>query len=140
MSLGPMSHVEFKKCPCRPVDFRGQGHCKPSGSLSTDYSTWEAQPGRVYGKMHPVNPEPGYKRHPVEQTTFLHWEGSREHCWHFFPLPWASSCSLCTSRHSTRTNIMHPQMFTFIVNKSSFIIKLQLNRTLAQLCSMADIV
>ena len=25
MSLSPMSHVEFKKCPCRPVDFRGQG-------------------------------------------------------------------------------------------------------------------
>ena len=24
MSLSPMSHVEFKKCPCRPVDFRGQ--------------------------------------------------------------------------------------------------------------------
>ena len=25
MSLSPMSHVEFKKVPCRPVDFRGQG-------------------------------------------------------------------------------------------------------------------
>ena len=25
MSLSPMSHVEFKKRPCRPVDFRGQG-------------------------------------------------------------------------------------------------------------------
>ena len=24
MSLSPMSHVEFKKCPCRPVDFRDQ--------------------------------------------------------------------------------------------------------------------
>ena len=24
MSLGPMSHVEFKKCPCRPVYFRDQ--------------------------------------------------------------------------------------------------------------------
>ena len=24
MSLSPMSHVESKKCPCRPVDFRGQ--------------------------------------------------------------------------------------------------------------------
>ena len=23
MSLSPISHVEFKKCPCRPVDFRG---------------------------------------------------------------------------------------------------------------------
>ena len=26
MSLSPMSHVELKKWPCRPVDFRGQGH------------------------------------------------------------------------------------------------------------------
>ena len=25
MSLSPMSHVEFKKSSCRPVDFRGQG-------------------------------------------------------------------------------------------------------------------
>ena len=25
MSQGPMSHVEFKKQPCRPVEFRGQG-------------------------------------------------------------------------------------------------------------------
>ena len=25
MSLSPMSHVKFKKVPCRPVDFRGQG-------------------------------------------------------------------------------------------------------------------
>ena len=25
MSLSPMSHVEFKKWSCRPVDFRGQG-------------------------------------------------------------------------------------------------------------------
>ena len=23
--LAPMSHVKFKKCQCRPVDFRGQG-------------------------------------------------------------------------------------------------------------------
>ena len=25
MALGPMTHVEFKKVPCHPVDFRGQG-------------------------------------------------------------------------------------------------------------------
>ena len=25
MSLSPMPHVGFKKCPCRPVDSRGQG-------------------------------------------------------------------------------------------------------------------
>ena len=25
MSLSPMSHVEFKKVPCRTVDFGGQG-------------------------------------------------------------------------------------------------------------------
>ena len=25
MSLSPMSHVVFKKWPCRPVDFRGPG-------------------------------------------------------------------------------------------------------------------
>ena len=25
MSLSPMSHVKFKKRPCRPVGFRGQG-------------------------------------------------------------------------------------------------------------------
>ena len=25
MSPSPMSHVEFKKCPCHPVNFRGQG-------------------------------------------------------------------------------------------------------------------
>ena len=34
MSLGPMSHVEFKKKTCRPVDFRDQG---PSWSVSTMY-------------------------------------------------------------------------------------------------------
>ena len=31
MSIGFMSHVDFKKKPCRPVDFKGQGpprsHC-----------------------------------------------------------------------------------------------------------------
>ena len=25
MSIGSMSHVEFKKWPCRPVEFKGQG-------------------------------------------------------------------------------------------------------------------
>ena len=25
MSIGFMSHVDFKKCPCRPVDVKGQG-------------------------------------------------------------------------------------------------------------------
>ena len=25
MSIGCMSHVDFKKWPCRPVDFKGQG-------------------------------------------------------------------------------------------------------------------
>ena len=25
MSLGSMSHVDFKKWPCRPVEFKGQG-------------------------------------------------------------------------------------------------------------------
>ena len=25
MSISSMSHVDFKKCPCRPVDFKGQG-------------------------------------------------------------------------------------------------------------------
>ena len=25
MSLSPMSHAEFEKWPCRPVDLRGQG-------------------------------------------------------------------------------------------------------------------
>ena len=25
MSLSPMSHVDFKNCPCRSVDFKGQG-------------------------------------------------------------------------------------------------------------------
>ena len=25
MSVLPMTHVEFKKCPCHPVDFKGQG-------------------------------------------------------------------------------------------------------------------
>ena len=25
MSLSPMLHAEYKKCPCRPVDFRAQG-------------------------------------------------------------------------------------------------------------------
>ena len=28
MSKGSMSHVDFKKWPCRPVEFKGQG---PSG-------------------------------------------------------------------------------------------------------------
>ena len=32
MSLSPMSHVELKKWPCHPVDFRGQG----------PYLLWEA--------------------------------------------------------------------------------------------------
>ena len=32
VTIGPMSHVEFKKCPCRPVDFRGQRpYCKVMG-------------------------------------------------------------------------------------------------------------
>ena len=32
MSLGSMSHVDFKKWQCRPVDFKGQGlpPCRPS--------------------------------------------------------------------------------------------------------------
>ena len=25
MSITLMSHVDFKKCPCRPVNFKGQG-------------------------------------------------------------------------------------------------------------------
>ena len=25
MSISSMSHVDLKKCPCRPVDFKGQG-------------------------------------------------------------------------------------------------------------------
>ena len=32
MSLSPMSHVEFKKWPCRPVDFRGQWPCTCQGT------------------------------------------------------------------------------------------------------------
>ena len=31
MSMGSMSHVDFKKWPCRPVEFKGQG---PQSSLS----------------------------------------------------------------------------------------------------------
>ena len=34
MSLSPMSHVEFKKCQCRPVDFRGQGPYRIDGSCT----------------------------------------------------------------------------------------------------------
>ena len=26
LSIGPMSHVDFKKYPCRRVEFRGPGH------------------------------------------------------------------------------------------------------------------
>ena len=33
MSLSPMSYLEFKKWPCRPVDFRGQGPCRRRGVL-----------------------------------------------------------------------------------------------------------
>ena len=32
MSLSSMWHVEFKNCPCRPVDFRGLG---PLGEISS---------------------------------------------------------------------------------------------------------
>ena len=37
MSLCPMSHVEFKKCSCRPFGFRGQGP-------STDHVRMEILP------------------------------------------------------------------------------------------------
>ena len=33
MSIGFMSHVNFKKWPCRPVDFKGQGPLQGSKSL-----------------------------------------------------------------------------------------------------------
>ena len=33
MSLSPMSHVEFKKWPCHPVDFRGQGPSYSEGPM-----------------------------------------------------------------------------------------------------------
>ena len=42
MSLSPMSHVEFKKCPCRPVDFRGQG---PFYSLNNEHFFSARMPG-----------------------------------------------------------------------------------------------
>ena len=32
MSLGSMSHVDFKKCPCRRVEFRGRGPLLPSSN------------------------------------------------------------------------------------------------------------
>ena len=36
MSIGFMSHVDFKKRACRPVDFKGQGpqHCHSTGVLA----------------------------------------------------------------------------------------------------------
>ena len=43
MSLSPMLHVEFNKCPCRSVDFRGQG---PLGRASVDTA-------RIVGKRGP---------------------------------------------------------------------------------------
>ena len=33
MSIGSMSHVEFKKWPCRPVEFKGQGPVHSVGAL-----------------------------------------------------------------------------------------------------------
>ena len=36
MSLGPMSHVEFKKRICPPVDFRGQGPYMLDSLLSSE--------------------------------------------------------------------------------------------------------
>ena len=33
MSLSPMSHVEFTKRPCRPVNFRGEGHRRDGESI-----------------------------------------------------------------------------------------------------------
>ena len=46
MSLSPMSHVEFKKCPCRALVFRGQGpHLFKSLPAPPDiqrYVWWEA--------------------------------------------------------------------------------------------------
>ena len=37
MSLGPMSDVDFKKCPCRRVEFRGRGPllCTHSQSIQS---------------------------------------------------------------------------------------------------------
>ena len=37
VSLGSMSYVEFKKCPCRPVEFRGLG-------LLGGITLWEQRP------------------------------------------------------------------------------------------------
>ena len=36
MSLSPVLHVEFKKCPCHPVDFRGQEPCLWEGGWVVD--------------------------------------------------------------------------------------------------------
>ena len=33
MSPSPMLHVEFKKCPCHPVDFRGLGPYACTGNI-----------------------------------------------------------------------------------------------------------
>ena len=40
MSLGPMSPVDFKKWPCRPVEFKGQSFV--SNSLSEHFNEIEA--------------------------------------------------------------------------------------------------
>ena len=60
MSIGFMSHVDFKKRPCRPVEFKGQGpqntlilfhyHCKPTYLLRSlcDIDTGE-YPGALDG-------------------------------------------------------------------------------------------
>ena len=47
MSQSPMSHVKFKKCPCGPVDFRGQGPCDYSPPACVEH--WVCEGWRQQG-------------------------------------------------------------------------------------------
>ena len=42
MSLGPMLPVELKKCPCRPVDFRGLRPCDWGVSRVSERVSWKS--------------------------------------------------------------------------------------------------
>ena len=47
MALGPMSHIKFKKCPCRSVDFRGLGPLSLHSVGSTGFSLYRRGPDKL---------------------------------------------------------------------------------------------
>ena len=76
MSLSPMSHVEFKKCPCDNVEFRGQ---EPYQGRP-----WDAPPSakdhqdRRHNRTHPAtNYNPPEQESFFSVTRWLHTSGPK---------------------------------------------------------------